>query len=245
MSNSYIPKRAVFIYAHADDIEFGVAGTAAYWAQNGCDVYYILITDSGSGSHDLEMTRERLAEIRKVEQQRSADIVGVKEVVFLGYTDGQLEPTLPLRKELVKWIRHFRPNVVVCGDPTTVFSNNSRINHPDHRAAATAAIDAVFPSADSHLIFPELIDAGFMPHKVNYVYISYPNRDANIYIDITEVLDLKIEALRAHESQLKDWDPEKPLREWSAGVGKQVGMAHAEMYRQITLKPDEPEDQEG
>ncbi|MCO5186411.1 MAG: PIG-L family deacetylase [Anaerolineae bacterium] len=245
MSNSYIPKRAVFIYAHADDIEFGVAGTAALWAKNGCEVYYILITDSGSGSHDPEMTRERLAAIRREEQQRSADIVGVKEVVFLGYTDGQLEPTLPLRKELVKWIRHFRPNVVVCGDPTTFFPNNTRINHPDHRAAATAAIDAVFPSADSHLIFPELVAAGYAPHKVNYVYISYPSQEPNLYIDISETLPLKVEALRAHKSQMKDWDPEQPLHDWSAGVGNRVGMAHAEMFRRITLNPDEPTDQEG
>ncbi|HSH01518.1 MAG TPA: PIG-L deacetylase family protein [Anaerolineae bacterium] len=239
MLNNYIPERALFIYAHPDDIEFGVAGTAAKWAQAGAEVTYILITDGNIGSHDPEMTPEKLAEIRRREQTESAEVVGAK-CVFLGYPDGRLVPDLGLRKDLTREIRRFKPNVVVCGDPTIVISSSNRINHPDHRAAATAAIDAVFPTADSPLIFPELVTEGFPPHKVNYVLLSY-GRDADLYIDITATIDLKIEALRRHTSQIGDWDPSERLRDWSAEVGKKAGFAHAESYRLITLNPLEAE----
>lgn len=241
MTNLYIPQRAMFIYAHADDIEFGVAGTAALWASQGSQIVYVLCTDSSIGSHDPNMTRPQLAAIREAEQRASAAVVGVQACVFLGYPDGQLEPSLTLRRDLVRVIRRYRPNVVVCGDPTVVFASETRINHPDHRAAAQAALDAVFPSADSPLLFPELMEEGLHPHKVNYVYISYPAGEANYYVDISRTLELKIEALRQHKSQMKDWDPAPRLQEWSAMVGRKVGFAHAEMYRRITINEPQPE----
>lgn len=242
MTTTYIPQRALFIYAHADDIEFGVAGTAAVWARHGCQVRYILLTDSSIGSHDLTMTREKLAAIREAEQQASAEIAGAVDCIFLGQPDGQLEATMALRQELVRLIRQYRPNAVVCGDPTQFFPNDNRINHPDHRAAAQVALDAVFPSADSPLLFPELLTAGYAPHKVNYVYISSPSGEPNYYVDISETLPIKIEALRQHRSQLNDWDPAPRLQEWSANVGRKVGFAHAEAFRRITLKEPEAEE---
>jgi LmbE family N-acetylglucosaminyl deacetylase len=240
MSNGYIPQRAMFIYAHPDDIEFSVAGTAAKWAKYGCEVTYILLTDGNVGSHEEGMTTERCADIRRAEQQAAADIAGVRHCIFLGYHDGLLQPTLELRKELVRLIRKYRPNVVVCGDPTVYFPSDSYINHPDHRAAATAAVEAVFPASEMALLYPDLLADGYAPHKVNYVYVSNPGA-ANYYVDISETMDTKLNALRAHVSQLGDWDPNERIRGWNKEVGSKVGFAYAEGFRRITLKEDEPE----
>ena len=237
MSGTYIPERALFIYAHPDDIEFGSAGTAALWARHGCEVTYIVLTDGNIGSHDPDMTAERLAEIRRTEQSAAAEIAGAG-CIFMGEPDGRLQPTLELRKKLVRLIRKHKPNVVVCGDPTS-FYTDGYINHPDHRNAGQAAMEAVFPAADSPLIFPELVDEGYPPHKVNYIYIGFGSKDPNVFIDISETIDTKIEALRQHKSQLKEWDPEERVKGWAAESGKKVGFNYAEAYYRVTLKPVE------
>jgi LmbE family N-acetylglucosaminyl deacetylase len=239
MSATYIPQRAMFIFAHPDDIEFGSAGTAALWSKNGCDITYVVLTDGNIGSHEPGMTAEKLAQIRREEQTNAANVVGAR-CLFLGEPDGMLQPTLELRKKLVRLIRQYKPNVVVCGDPTFYFSD-TYVNHPDHRAAAQVALEAVFPCADSPLIFPELVEEGYEPHKVNYVYISFGRRESNCYIDISETIETKLAALREHKSQLKDWDPEERMRQWTAETGKKVGFKYAEAYHRITLKEIEEE----
>ena len=235
MTNVYIPDRAMFIYAHPDDIEFGVAGTAALWAKHGCEVTYVVLTDGNVGSHEAGMTAEKLAEIRRAEQTAAASVAGAK-CLFLGEHDGLLQPTLELRKKLVRLIRQYRPNAVVCGDPTVYFPGDDYINHPDHRAAGQLAIDAVFPAAEMHLLYPELDAEGLQPHKVNYVYVSWPSQRPNYFVDITETIDLKIAALRQHASQLGDWDPAERIKEWNNGTGKLVGFPFAESFYRITLK---------
>lgn len=242
-ANHYIPERALFIFAHPDDIEFGTAGTAAKWAKHGCEVTYVVLTDGNIGSHDDGMTAEKLAEIRRREQTAAAETAGVARCLFMGEPDGRLQPTLALRKELVRLIRQHKPNVVVCGDPQFFYSDGY-INHPDHRNAGQVALEAVFPSSDSPLIFPELLAEGYEPHKVNYVYISFGRREANTYIDISETIDTKIAALRQHASQLKDWDPTERIKEWAAETGKRVGYPYAEGYFRITLKEVESEEKE-
>ena len=239
MSSTYIPQRAMFIFAHPDDIEFGSAGTAALWAKHGCKITYVILTDGNIGSHDLSMTAETLAQIRREEQTNAANLVGA-HCVFMGEPDGMLQPTLELRKKVVRLIRQYKPNAVVCGDPNFYYSD-VYINHPDHRAAAQVALEAIFPCADSPLIFPELVAEGYEPHKVNYVYISFGRRETNYYIDITDTIDLKIAALKQHKSQMKNWDPEERLRQWSAETGKKVGFLYAEAYHRITLKEIEEE----
>jgi LmbE family N-acetylglucosaminyl deacetylase len=234
-SSKYVPDRAMFIFAHPDDIEFGVAGTAAIWAKQGCEVTYVLITDGNVGSHEADMTSAELATIRRREQTDAADVVGAT-CIFLGYDDGFLQPTLELRKELVRLIRQHKPITVVCGDPTLFFPSDTYINHPDHRAAAQAALDAVFPASEMALLYPDLAAEGLEGHKVNFVYV-HRGREPNVYIDIGDVVDLKIEALRQHKSQLGDWDPEEMIRNWSAETGKKVGFDYAEAFRRITLKP--------
>ncbi len=234
-ANAYIPERAMFIFAHPDDIEFGTAGTAVKWARCGSEVTYVVLTDGNIGSREAGMTAEKLAEIRRREQSEAAEVAGVARCLYLGEQDGRLQPTLELRKKLVQLIRQYKPNVVVCGDPQFFYSDGY-INHPDHRNAGQVALEAVFPSGDSPLLFPELVEEGYEPHKVNYVYISFGLRDANTYIDITETVETKIAALRKHASQLGDWDPEEMVRSWSAETGQKVGYAYAEGYYRITLK---------
>jgi LmbE family N-acetylglucosaminyl deacetylase len=239
MPNTYVPQTAMFIYAHPDDIEFSAGGTSALWAKHGCDNIYVVITDGNVGSHEQGMTAERLIETRRKEQRKAAEVAGASGCEFLGYHDGLLQATLELRKQLVRLIRKYKPNVVVCGDPSNLFPNESRINHPDHRAAGTAALDATFPAAEMPLLYPDLEAEGLTPHKVNYVYVSNPAQEANYYVDVSETLDTKIEALRQHVSQLGDWDPDEPIRKWNAETGKKVGLKYAERFLRITLK--EPE----
>ena len=243
MSSAYTPQTAMFIFAHPDDIEFGVAGTAARWARAGCRVVYVVITDGNVGSHEAGMTAERLAEIRRAEQTAAAEVAGA-ECVYLGYHDGFLQPSLELRKDLVRLIRQYKPDAVVCGDPTAFFPTENYINHPDPRAAATAALDAVFPAAEMSLLYPDLAAEGLVGHKVDYVFVTFGER-VNYYVDITDTIDLKITALKKHVSQLGEWDPAGMLRQWAAETGKKVGFAFAEGFFRITLKavetPAEPQ----
>ncbi|MFC2023843.1 PIG-L deacetylase family protein, partial [Chloroflexota bacterium] len=135
MDEHPVPESAMVIVAHPDDAEFTVAGTVAAWVEAGCQVTYVVCTDGNAGSHEPGMTREKLAEIRRAEQRAACGALGVGEVVFLGYDDGQLVPSLELRRDLVRVIRKYKPEVVITGDPTRLFSGNGYINHPDHRAA--------------------------------------------------------------------------------------------------------------
>jgi LmbE family N-acetylglucosaminyl deacetylase len=237
MEANGIPESAMVIIAHPDDAEFTVAGTVAAWARAGCRVIYVVCTDGNAGSHEPGMTRERLAEIRRTEQRAACATLGVNQVQFLGYDDGQLQPTLELRRDLVRAIREHKPEVVITGDPTVLFSGNGYINHPDHRAAAQAAVDAVAPASAMPLLWP---DTG-APHRVRQVYVR-GNDQPNFWGDISETLECKIAALKQHASQMGDWDPTDMIKEWSAEVGQEKGLAHAESYRIITLVPPEGSD---
>jgi len=233
------PQRVLVIAAHPDDIEFVVAGTTAKWRRAGSAVRYVVATSGDAGSRDPRMTRSELARLREAEQRAAAAIVGVEEVGFLGYPDGIVEPTLALRRDLVREIRRFRPEAVICFDPTMVFAGNGYINHPDHRAVAQAALDAVAPAAAMPLIFPELRLEGLEPHQVRTVWVT-SGEQANVWIDISETIERKIEALRQHASQFPDgWDPAEMLRGWAAESGEKVGMRYAESYRRITLVDEE------
>jgi LmbE family N-acetylglucosaminyl deacetylase len=239
--SEYIPPRAMFFCAHPDDLEFGVAGTAAKWAQKGSEVIYVLMTDGNAGSHEPGMSKSKLAEIRREEQRRAAEITGVKECIFMGYDDGLLENSLMLRKELVRLLRQYRPQVVGCMDPTNFFPSDNYINHPDHRASGTAVLDAVFPAAEMPLLYPDFDAEGLLPHKVNHVYLFFTN-DANYYVDISDTLETKVQALAQHQSQFVNWDPTERIRTWAAETGKLVGFKYAERFRRIILKEPEGED---
>lgn len=240
MENSfYAPKKVMAIFAHPDDIEFGCAGTVARWVEAGAEGCYVLLTSGDVGIADEGMTKARAAEIRESEQTAAAKAVGVEEVVYLREPDGMLENTLSLRKRLVREIRRFRPEVVICGDPTVVFAGSNYINHPDHRAAGAAALDAVFPAAGQPNLFEELGEEGLRAHKVRKVYVMSFGAGGDTYVNVSGTMDLKLEALRKHESQIRDWDPEPMLREWASNAAKGKEMDYAEAFRVITLESDE------
>lgn len=241
MSDEYLPQKAMSIHAHPDDQEFTVAGTLAKWAAAGCEVISVVITSGDAGSNDPAQDaayKPVLARLREGEQNAANDLIGVKGTLYLHYPDGELEPTLALRKELTRLIRTHRPDVVVTGDPQAVFYGNGYINHPDHRAAAQAATYAVFPSAGSRLLFAELLKEGFEPHNVKRLYLHGPEKP-DTWVDISGTIDTKLAALKKHVSQLGDWDPEKMIREWAAEEGKEKGMAYAEAYKVMILENEE------
>jgi LmbE family N-acetylglucosaminyl deacetylase len=226
------------IHAHPDDQEFTVGGTLAKWARAGCEIVSVCITSGGAGSNRHtapDMTREALVSIREDEQREACRILGVKETIFLGHEDGMLEPSIALRRELTRLIRRHRPEAVLTGDPTMRFYGTSYMNHPDHRVAADVALDAVFPSAGTRLIFPELLAEGLEPHEVQQVYIHGAERP-DTYVDIAEVLDVKLAALRAHKSQMGEWDPAEMITQWAAEQGRRRKLKAAEAYRRMVLQ---------
>lgn len=235
----YVPESAMAIVAHPDDIEFSCAGTLARWARAGARISFVLCTSGDVGIDEEGMTRARAAEIREAEERAAAQIIGASEVIFLREPDGLLQPTLELRKKLVREIRRFRPEVVITGDPTIVWAGADYINHPDHRAAATAALDAVFPAAGQPHLFEELKEEGLSAFKPRKVYVNLWGNNADAYVNIEETIDIKIEALRAHKSQMKDWDPGPSIREWAANSAKGKEMLYAEAFRVVTLVDDE------
>jgi len=223
------------IVAHPDDAEFTVAGTMARWAREGKEVVLVLCTDGSRGSNDPNLTPEALVAIRHAETAAAACVLGVKEIVNLGYEDGTLQPTLSLRRDMTRVIRRFRPDVVICPDPTRRYHGDGYLNHPDHRAAGDAALDAVFPSAGTRYIFPDLLIEGLEPHNVKEVYL-HGAETPNFWIDITDTMDLKIEALKKHVSQVGGYEElDKWIRDWGAENGKAQGMAYAEAFKRMEL----------
>jgi LmbE family N-acetylglucosaminyl deacetylase len=237
-SSVYLPKRAMVIVAHPDDIEFGCAGTVARWVQEGAEVCFVLVTSGDVGIAKPDITRAEAAAVREAEQLAAAAVLGVHDVVFLREPDGTVVNTLDLRKRLVREIRRFKPEVVICGDPTVFFVDNSYINHPDHRAVAAAALDAVFPAAGQPHVFEELAAEGLAAHKVRKVYVEGWG-GGDTWVNISSVIDRKVEALRKHVSQVGEWDPEPMLRQWSRDAGKGREMDYAETYRVMTIVSDE------
>jgi len=223
------------IAAHPDDIEFTIAGSVARWTGEGRTVVFCLVTTGGAGTNEHTPSGDGLIPRRERELHDAARILGVKDVVLLGYQDGVVEPTLGLRRDLTRVIRRHRPDVVVCSDPTVRWYGNEYLNHPDHRAVASAALDAVFPSAETPGIFAELLAEGLPPHKVKEAFVSGAE-PADTWIDIGDTLELKCAALKAHASQVGTGEWVEPLlREWAVRDGKRAGVRAAEAYRRMVL----------
>jgi LmbE family N-acetylglucosaminyl deacetylase len=196
-------KRALVVAAHPDDSEFGCGGTAALWSRQGWEFYYLVCTNGNKGSADPEMTPERLAPLRQEEQRAAARRLGVKDVFFLNYEDGELTYTRKLLGEVVRHIRLIRPYAVFTSDPETIIVRDSFVNHSDHRCAGLVAIDAVYPAARDRWNFPEHLEEGLEPHNVKEIYIWSMDK-GNFCVDITDIVDLKIQALLEHKSQFGD-----------------------------------------
>jgi LmbE family N-acetylglucosaminyl deacetylase len=198
------PRNILIILAHPDDPEFFCGASIARWTSKGHLVSYCLLTCGDKGTSDRTITSEALCSIRHKEQIDAAKILGVRDVQFLDYPDGYLVPNLELRKDITRVIRQVRPEILVTCDPQSLYIRDSYINHPDHRAAGQAVLDAVFPAARDHLYFIELLrDEGLEPHIVEEVWISLTN-EPNIKIDVTEFWETKITAIKEHKSQVND-----------------------------------------
>ncbi len=241
IEKEYIPKSAMSIHAHPDDQDFTVAGTLAKWAAAGCEITTVIITDGSAGSNDPAHDanyKKTLASIREQEQIAANTRLGVRNTIFMHQSDGELEPTVALRKEITKLIRRNKPEVVITGDPQAVFYGSGYINHPDHRAAAQLALYAAFPSAGSRLLFADLLAEGYEPHNVKRVYI-HGSEQPDTWVDISETIDTKIEALKLHVSQLDTHDVDDWLRQWAEEEGKERGLPYAEAYKVMILEEQE------
>lgn len=223
---------ALVIAAHPDDGDFGAAGYSAQLAARGWDVFFLVCTNGAKGTEDRAMPRERLISLRREEQREACRRMGVKDVYFLDHEDGELVYDRQLLEELVRYIRALRPHTVISHDPTDIIIRDSFINHPDHRAVGTAALDAVYPTARDHLNFPEHLAEGLEPHKVREVLLWNSNQP-NFDVDIAGQLEMKIRALSAHVSQFgKQEDFEAFSREmWKSEDGR-----YLERFRRLELQ---------
>lgn len=199
-------RRVMGVFAHPDDPEFFCGATFARWAAEGVEVIFVLATSGDKGSADPDMTHERLAAIREEEERKAAAALGVKEVIFLRYPDGELMPTLDLRRDITRLIRMKKPDVVVTCDPTVFWYGDSYINHPDHRAIGQSTFEAVFPTARDRLNFIELErDEGLETHKTRWLYISGSN-SPNKKVEVGAYIETQVAALREHQSQISDME---------------------------------------
>lgn len=239
----YIPTIAMSIHAHPDDQEFSVGGTLAKWAQAGSEIISVVITSGDSGSNDPTKDgshKQELAALREREQLAANKILGIKQTIFLRYPDGELEPTIALRKDLTRLIRQFKPDTVTTGNPEGWFYGDEYLNHPDHRAAAQAACEAVFPSAGTRLIFADLLAAGYEPHDVRRLYI-HGTENSNTWVDITDTMDIKIQALQQHASQVDPNEVGQWMTEWAEQEAKDKEMKYAESFRVMILRKEDEE----
>src|SRR3954452_17190262 len=231
-------ERVLIVTAHPDDVDFGAAGSVAAWTQAGIEVTYCIVTDGDAGGFDPAVPRDQIGGIRRAEQTAAASTVGVSDVIFLGYPDGRLEPTIELRRDISRVIRQVRPNRVVTQSPER---NYQRIyaSHPDHLAAGEAALSAVYPDARNPYAHPELAAAGFEAWTVDEVWMmvgTQPDR----FIDTTDVLDLKMKALLSHVSQMPNPDAMEPLiRGWGEMNAKLADLAEgrtAEVFQRVDTR---------
>src|SRR5947209_10690160 len=226
-------RRVMFVAAHPDDPEFLAGGTIAGMEKDGCKVSYVIVTNGKKGSGDRTVTSEQLAPIRETEQRRAARVLGVAHVEFLGYEDGELEDTRDVRRDITRQIRRWRPDLIITLNPRRAY-DNFPCWHRDHRTTGRVVLDCVYPLARDHLAFPEL-PSEYEPHSVREVLLiqwEHPQ----LVLDITDTIDLKLEAIRCHRSQVGDFKAvEARVRNRAAVLGKERGYSYAEGFDQIVV----------
>lgn len=226
------------ITGHPDDAEFGPAGTAAAWIDAGSVGRLVCCTSGDQGGEDPTMDPFELAAVREREQRAAAQVIGYESVAFLHQPDGALANDLPLREQLVREIRTFRPDAVLATDPETVFFGDGGVNHTDHRAAGMAAVDAVYPAARNPMTFPWLARDGLAAHVVRRIYLFWSNHPT-VWVDIGATLDRKLAALHEHRSQIADMDAlDARITAWATEEGAAIGAAAAEALRVIVIEDD-------
>src|SRR5512136_1490290 len=226
-------KQILTVFAHPDDAETMAGGTLLKWATEGHAITMCLITDGDKGTSDPNDTRDVVIARRRAEQARAAAHLNAT-VITLGYEDGVLQPTLELRRDLVRVMRQVRPHVVVANDPTVWFRHGQYINHPDHRAAGQAAIEALYPAVKKPSIFPELLAEGHQPHVVEEVWLG-PTEEPDIFGDISDVFDEKIALICDHASQFPLEATRAAFARIAREAGQERGIQFAESFRTVRL----------
>lgn len=231
-----VPERALAVYAHPDDPEISCGGTLAKWAAAGCAVAILVTTQGDKGTTDPDADLDALVALRREESRAAAGVLGVAETHHLDYGDGDLDDTRALRGQIVHLVRRFRPDVVLCPDPTAVFFGGSYFNHRDHRVTGFAVLDAVAPAAANPHYFPEHLLEGLGVHQVRTVFLS-GTLAPDTWVDIGDTLERKIDALFCHASQLTEtgeWFREF-LRRSAEEAGRAAGVPFAEAFRRLDL----------
>jgi LmbE family N-acetylglucosaminyl deacetylase len=228
-------ERILIVSAHPDDVDFGVGGSIATWTSAGIDVVYCIVTDGDAGGDDLELPRDEMARIRRMEQTAAAATVGVTDLRFLAHPDGRLQPTIELRRDISRVIRSVRPQRVVCQSPERIW-DRIYASHPDHLAAGEATVCAVYPDARNPFAHPELLADGFEPWTVPELWLmAHP--DVDVYVDTTDTIDKKIAALLCHKSQIPDPPGlDQRLRDWAGMIAARVGLPEgrlAEAFKSV------------
>jgi LmbE family N-acetylglucosaminyl deacetylase len=227
--------------AHPDDIELTCGASLARWVHEGDRAVIVVATDGARGGKEIGSDFAAMVRTRRAEQDAAAAVLGVDEVIYLGFPDGELEDGPELRGALVRQIRRLRPDVAIAMDPFTVILRNSYVNHRDHRMLGIALIDALYPQASNAGYFSEQIDEGLTPHKVPELLLT-GTEAPNHWVDVSETLDLRFEALRRHVSQVRLW-PEngeaivRQQRELAGVLGVEHGVAYVEEFRRIVVNP--------
>ncbi|HSX15864.1 MAG TPA: PIG-L deacetylase family protein [Candidatus Saccharimonadales bacterium] len=231
------PKVVLGVVAHPDDLEFTSAGTVAKFVADGAKAYYFILTNANKGSDDRSIQPDALRDLRRKEQRAAAKILGLTDVFFGDYDDGTLECGQAVKRDIVRVIRQVKPDVVITMDPSVLYSaERGIVNHPDHRAAGQAALDAVYPLARDHLSFPELLAGGLEPHKTPTLLLVNFEKP-NYYVDITDVMQAKLDALCAHTSQISNPEGASALvRSWAEAAGKASGVHYAEGFVRIDIR---------
>lgn len=227
--------RVLVVFSHPDDAEFSAAATIAGLTAAGARVDYVVTTDGGKGTEDPAVTSAQLSATRAAEQRAAADLLGVVEIVHLGYPDGELTPSLELRRDIVRQIRRFRPDLVIAQNPVRRQDGNPFIGHPDHLATGEATLAAVYPAARDRLNFPELLSEGLEPWNVRQVLVSGVER-ANLYVDVTGTFEIGLQALFCHDSQISDRAAvEARVRQRAAELGEPAGPSLANAFLSILI----------
>lgn len=230
-------QKILVILAHPDDPEFFCGATLARWAQAGHEISYYLLTcgDKGRNEHNLHIPDNELCALRHLEQRAAAAVLGVKDVHFMDREDGYIVPDLELRREITRAIRRFTPDVLVTCDPQNLFASYG-LNHPDHRAAGQVVLDAVFPAAGNELFFPELLEEDLAPHTPKEVWAALTSQP-NVTLDVTELWETKIRALKEHKSQIGDpAELEKRMRSRRAEDSTEENPRYEEKFRVVSWR---------
>lgn len=234
MTDAHNPEdyqRYMWVVAHPDDTEFSSAGTITRLSQAGKHIVLVQVTSGDRGAPDTSRTPEELGAVREAEQQEAARREGITEVVFLRQEDGHIEPNLDLREKIVKQIRIHKPDVVITHDPFRPYAM-----HPDHRGVGLATHDSVYPTARDPLYFPQHLEEGIEPHKTAEIWY-FGSEVPDVFIDITDTFDNKIEALKAHESQVGDGQGlDERLRERSRDLAKDQPFELAEAFKSVKMR---------